>query len=108
MNLYAKVTSERATKGQGGNDRIDIVLNVGAGAKDSRTVAIIHLVREKERYTIFWDDAEIDACPPIRATLKIGSILKGKRQKGDDDVCRICKGEKDSYESLCYDCQMKS
>lgn len=29
MKLYAKITSERATKGQGGNDYLDIDLTVG-------------------------------------------------------------------------------
>ena len=46
MKLYAKVTSERATKGQGGNKRLDIQLTVGHA--DYPTDAGVIALREIE------------------------------------------------------------
>ncbi len=45
MKLYAKVTSDRASKGQGGNKQIVIDLMAGS-AEDSRIVAIVSLVKQ--------------------------------------------------------------
>ena len=51
MKLYATTTSERATKGQGGNKFIDISLSVGS-AKDSKPIARIVLASEGEYYRL--------------------------------------------------------
>ena len=49
MKLYATTTSERASKGQGGNQFIETVYQVGS-AKDSRVVAKIVLTPEGEQH----------------------------------------------------------
>lgn len=42
MKLYATTTSERASKGQGGNNFLDIELSIGT-AKDSHVIAKVML-----------------------------------------------------------------
>lgn len=44
MKLYATITSERATKGQGGNDYIIINLNVQNGSKKDYPIGEIELI----------------------------------------------------------------
>lgn len=46
MKLYASVTSERATKGQGGNERLDIQITVGSVSEPHEAGVIA--VREVE------------------------------------------------------------
>lgn len=103
MKLYATITSERASKGQGGNKYLEIEI------KAEKVEGI------PTRANIYRINIDIDDDGFL-----LGSILdystgermiltKAKRQKGDtDDVCSKCGSpHKDSYESLCYDCQMK-
>lgn len=104
MKLYATVTSERASKSQGGNERVDIELSVGS-RDNSRLIAMIHLVADGDDYQLFWDDAERDECPPVRDTLKTGKLIekpKGKKQKGED--CRTCDGGANRFGN-CPDCK---
>lgn len=51
MNLYATVTSERASKGQGGNNFIEVQLMVG-DAKNPRQYAVVHLSRTLGTYEL--------------------------------------------------------
>ncbi len=83
MKLYATVTSERATKGQGG-EWLDINL------KDERecTFAIIK-VRKDSGY--FMPTLEIET---------IGAVIKGKKQK--DIACPVC--DKPFKNGTCEDC----
>lgn len=44
MKLYATVKSDRASKGQGGNERIDIKLTVSDASRQVREIGIVRLV----------------------------------------------------------------
>lgn len=57
MKLYATVSSERASKGQGGNKYIDIDVNVGSAA-DSKRFANIRVNVVDGVYTL-WLDGEV-------------------------------------------------
>ena len=50
MKLYATTTSERASKGQGGNKHLDIVLQAGEARAE---VASVHLVPDKSREGVY-------------------------------------------------------
>lgn len=84
MKLYGTLTSERASKGQGGNKEIAIVLNVGS-AKDSRPVALLKIITVLNGgYELFYRNIETDETK----MLQHGYIdKKGKKQKGDYGVC---------------------
>ena len=58
MKLYATVTSERASKGQGGNDFLDIVLFYG-DAKNSKELATISVKPVSGGYGLYLDGAMI-------------------------------------------------
>lgn len=88
MKLYATVTSERASKGQGGNKYLDIEIRLGSSS-NSKLVAIVNVAREESMKgygvnfrpikeagaSIFFSDAEIEG-------------TKGKQQKGKE--CGLC------------------
>lgn len=75
MKLYATTTSERASKGQGGNNEIAITLNVGS-ANDSRTVALIKIVAlVGGGYEILYRNNETDETK----VLQKGNITKGEK-----------------------------
>jgi hypothetical protein len=82
MKLYATTTSERASKGQGGNQFINIDMLVGD--KDNQIDA--GRICMKTTGDIFW----IEYFSPAPAGQKINRIplfkteTKGKRQKGDN------------------------
>lgn len=78
MKLYTTITSERASKGQGGNKYLRIALNVGS-TKESRHIANLLMVAvDNGGYEIFFQDTEKDKT----TCLKTGEI-KGKSQKGE-------------------------
>lgn len=52
MKLYATTTSERASKGQGGNNRIDFILN---DELKNSLCAVFAEVRDNEIYVEFLD-----------------------------------------------------
>ena len=51
MRLYATTRSERAKKGQGGNNFLETEYNIGSTA-DSRQIAIVNLSRTLETVTL--------------------------------------------------------
>lgn len=75
MKLYAKVYSDRANKGQGGNKYITIDLFIG-NAKTPVPFADIHLLIEKNEAVLMVDDYEVK-----RQSLQ---GKKGKKEKGDN------------------------
>lgn len=82
MKLYATTTSERATKGQGGNNHIKVDLFVGSTA-DSRQVATVTLVAlSNGGYELFYWNKETDKT----SCLQTGEI-KAKKQKGEMQKC---------------------
>jgi hypothetical protein len=59
MKLYAITTSERATKGQGGNTRLDIELTVGNTEKREPAGVISMREVEKNKFSvIYWKNGE--------------------------------------------------
>ncbi len=78
MKLYATVTSERASKGQGGNDYLDIEILVGS-RDDSRLLARL-TVRPNERGYGLYDHTD-------ELLFEItDKELKGEKQKGDNSL----------------------
>jgi len=74
MKLYATITSERATKGQGGNDYLDIYINDDGGEigylriiPDANNIRVRYVFKDKEDKTIYIPK----------------NIVKAKRQKGE-------------------------
>ncbi|MES2006875.1 MAG: hypothetical protein V4436_02070 [Patescibacteria group bacterium] len=83
MKLYATVTSERASKGQGGNKRLDVQFTAGVMQESMGVVSL----REREAnvfvlvYTHNGEQKNI-------ATIE----TKGEKQKGErGQVCHHCK-----------------
>ena len=72
MKLYATTTSERASKGQGGNEYLEIEV------KNERKEIILELMIENHNgllgLSYFLDRTKIAS---------LGTISKGKRQKGE-------------------------
>lgn len=55
MKLYATVTSERATKGQGGNEFIDYILTVGGKSPNGgNVVAVVQIAKRSNGYLLQW------------------------------------------------------
>ena len=85
MKLYATVTSERATKGQGGNNYLEIAISVG----------------DDDRYKIRVTPEKLDfmergySSPLLERRhsdiMKEYEQRKGKRQKGE--ICPVCHGK---------------
>jgi uncharacterized ferredoxin-like protein len=84
MKLYATITSERASKGQGGNEYIEIELLVGTKNKQKKAGIVL---MEPSYYGF-----EVRYIPPAGIS-KSDSILlseiKGERQKGEQ--CEACR-----------------
>lgn len=95
MNLYSIVTSERASKSQGGNKEIAISLFVG-DAVDSRLVGQIKLKKELDGYSIIADVGGYKDLWGERFEIKLNT--KGEKQKGE------CQN-KDTHGNACYDCE---
>lgn len=80
MKLYATVASERASKGQGGNDRLEIDIFVGS-AKESIKIVEGTVRKENDGYTVYittLGQGESDQC--------IDTFVreKGEKQKGEN------------------------
>ena len=94
MKLYATVSSERATKGQGGNEYLKISLTVGSAknAIDFGTLILDQREDEdgnKEAFVLTYNGDEIASYNPNEE--------KGEKQKGDeykehDPYCAIRNG----------------
>lgn len=86
MKLYATVTSERASKGQGGNN--ELVINITVGNKSRREIANIVLRTSGGSLTGDSDDQYALEYYPVnrdkggRVVLDTGSLeVKGNKQK---------------------------
>ena len=83
MKLYATITSERATKGQGGNKQLEILMQVDA--KLRAEVGRVIMKAEDDGYTIKYYPISGAA---FRATKGKNVIIlfdttKGEKQKGE-------------------------
>ena len=116
MKLYATTTSERASKGQGGNKEIIVSLNVGS-ADDSREVAQIILTAFNDNtYRIDLFDSETGGTPSKwkHGTLSLNLArfevemekarkeLKGKQQKSK--LCETCRTGHNGQKCTTKDC----
>ena len=134
MKLYATVESERAKKGQGGNKYVFASFSVEREPVGEVELELMDdgewLLKYRANDLMDWDilrQGSIDIKKTIAYHCEMHAwhcsgdgaypcphhqrSEKGKQQKGDDDFdrCKKCGStEKDGYESLCYDCQMKS
>ena len=91
MKLYATVTSERATKGQGGNNFLRIELTIGDGL-NPKDIGAIELVNVgDERYQLrYYPTTKHDGV--LLTNGNFPQIEKGKRQKGNNN-CYAQVGE---------------
>jgi hypothetical protein len=78
MKLYATVTSERASKGQGGNDRLEIEVTTRNTVKGDQ--AVLAFITVLPSNTIVIDEGE--HCHLVRNKYKD----KGEQQKGKNDA----------------------
>lgn len=87
MKLYATATSERASKGQGGNDYIDIDLQGEGGELVARFVFMINGAEDiDKKHYILVQDPNIGAYEKMRVALapkNYKATLKGEKQKGE-------------------------
>jgi hypothetical protein len=79
MRLYGTITSERATKGQGGNNHLFIHIT----GKDRKNDIAVVSVFPWENYL---DDDKPHICLNIRDDIKysVDMFTKGKKQKGEN------------------------
>lgn len=80
MNLYATVTSERASKGQGGNKYIEVVLLAVGSASDSKPVVRAYLNADEDPYNYVLKVFGGATGEVLEYTKR---IPKGNKQKGD-------------------------
>lgn len=80
MKLYATTTSERASKGQGGNNEIVIDLKIENEGTRER-IGMIKLSNYKNEFVLSYS---LEACNWV----ELKKVEKGKQQKGDN--CEIC------------------
>lgn len=97
MKLYATVTSERASKGQGGNDFVQIEVKNAA----QETIGIVDFFpNNTARISIRRDiDADIDTMQDALPYKEKGEKQKGEceeggnhftAREGDEEICRKC------------------
>lgn len=104
MKLYATVTSERASKGQGGNDYLRIKLTVTHGDGNQREMGTLMLdegyALEKEMPQFVLSYAPYDD----REAMEIDRVenRKGNKQKGEW-MCKIdgCNLQREYAPGLC-------
>lgn len=102
MKLYATVTSERATKGQGGNKRMSVTFQIGSTKKSTHVLTIRAQItpreasiadREMAVFTIFQEGEgggrigekivfDLESGKEITSR-EDALALKGKQQKGE-------------------------
>lgn len=90
MKLYATVASERATKGQGGNKYLDIVVT----NENSEIICLLSMYPDNTCRMTHRNDIEID----INETNFIGkqelAVQKnGEKKKGERGFMDICNGD---------------
>ena len=86
MKLYATVTSERASKGQGGNDYLKIQILAGSERKILANLEINQFHGNIAEYNLYCNDEIVASlqdrkCPCSNCR---GRDTKGNKQKGKD------------------------
>lgn len=95
MKLYATVTSERASKGQGGNDFLNIKLIVDNGNRHE--IGIVRLAPHLDGWMLVIDRSSVGRERGSARVYEEVITLKGEKQKGEKQ-----KGE---HEGDHYDCE---
>jgi hypothetical protein len=80
MKLYATTTSERASKGQGGNKDILVVITAEITGERQEIFSVSVVNTEKGFYAM---DVKMPDGQLIHHKISKGDVLKGERQKGD-------------------------
>ena len=84
MKLYASVSSERATKGQGGNKQVTVNLKIDPVAR--KEIGNLVMRHENGIYTVYYYPIN-ENC--LEQKLNSGRVLlyetKGEKQKGEMD-----------------------
>ena len=90
MKLYATVTSDRASKGQGGNEAITITLKAELLNKERPIIARVYLYND------------VQANEYLLTVVPLGMI----EDSGEETTrrWRIAKGEKQKGDTTCKDC----
>jgi len=116
MKLYSTITSERATKGQGGNKFLNIKIASGS-AKNSYIFADIMVDTHGFIYLRNGDKGEVATYTTLEG--KLVELTKGEKQKGEmfnrlkttpqeviDEYNKLkhLKGEKQKGEKICKLC----
>lgn len=85
MKLYATITSERATKGQGGNERLTIeIMN-----EEQKIITCLHIIpRDSTPVVGFFPDIKLAYVVRSREEFRaiVEKLRKGKKQKGETDA----------------------
>lgn len=106
MKLYATTTSERASKGQGGNEYLRVSLTVG-NAKEQANAGVIEVIESSpNKFAIKYHlNGKTKLLQEVNTN---GTIFetKGKSQKGEkkcnDVTCINCDN---TMEGLCDNCR---
>ena len=80
MKIYATIISERASKGQGGNKKLEIVLTIEDENKKKKYFGKITLTRNKDFYWLGFIDRNTNCLNLDYYNL---DKLKGKKRKSD-------------------------
>lgn len=84
MKLYAKTRSERAEKGQGGNEFIEVKLTVQI-AQSTHEIGILRLIPQGDDYVLALDRSSFGRDPKESCRVYEEFItLKGEKKKGDN------------------------
>jgi hypothetical protein len=85
MKLYATTTSERASKGQGGE-----YLDIEVKGEDKKTILELHIEEKGDMYEITGYAINAEHAPNRRSESYIKyEVTKGKKQKSET-VCKDC------------------
>lgn len=108
MNLYAKVSSERASKGQGGHHKVVIDLLIDPVKR--KEIGRVVMTHEDDLYTIYYypinENCVEQKINSGRVLLYQEKILKGKKQKTAKDYgeCIVCDAPLGTNRKCPYSC----
>jgi len=100
MKLYAITTSERASKGQGGNKKLEIELTIGS-AKERIPFGKMVLTQNNDVFILMFQDRNTNIHNLDSYT------LKGKKQKSDNTgkyYCTWCGDVEAQEGTICKHC----
>lgn len=99
MKLYATTTSERASKGQGGNDFLEIEVK----GEDKRVFLEFKITAEEDHYKIEGWVVHPEYAPNRRSEQYLAyEVEKGKKQKSKE--CSNCGNPQLDKNGACYKC----